>query len=152
MLDIMKDSRIGAHGAVALVLVLLAKCAVLDVAIGTLTPMQWVALPALSRFAIVPVVAWTKPARDQGLAHSVRGESSALLIVVACLPVGALVVAAPLRAGVTALVAALVTASLIAAWAQRRIGGATGDVYGAALELSELAALTALVATSTTTP
>jgi len=152
MLDIMKDPRIGAHGAVALVLVLLGKCAVMDVAIGTLTPTQWIALPAISRLAVVPLVAWMKPARDQGLAHSVRGESSALLIVVACLPVAALVIAGPLSAGVTALVAALSTAALVGAWAQRHVGGSTGDVYGAALELSELAALTALVVTSTTTP
>lgn len=152
MLDIMKDSRIGAHGAVALLLVLLAKCAVMDVAIGTLTPTQWIALPALSRFAIVPLVAWMKPARDQGLARSVHGASSATIIVVACVSTLALIGAGPLRAGVTALVAALVTAMLTGAWAQRRIGGATGDVYGAALELSELAALTALVVTSSTTP
>jgi adenosylcobinamide-GDP ribazoletransferase len=152
MLDIMKDSRIGAHGAVALVLVLFAKCAVLDAAIGTLTPTQWIALPALSRLAIVPLVAWMKPARDQGLARSVHGASSTPIVVVAWVPVIALVAGAPLRAGLTALVAALVTSALVGAWAQRRIGGSTGDVYGAALELSELAALAALVLSSTTTP
>lgn len=152
MLDIMKDSRIGAHGAVALILVLLAKVALLDAAIGVLTPVQWIAVPTLSRLAIVPLVALVKPARDQGLAHSVQGGTSALVFVVACLPVVALITAGPLGKNINAFIAANTIASLVGAWARQRLGGATGDVYGAALELAEIAALIALVTASAPMP
>jgi adenosylcobinamide-GDP ribazoletransferase len=41
------------------------------------------------------------------------------------------------------VVAALVVVLVFGMWMQRRLGGLTGDAYGAAIELAELAALVA---------
>jgi adenosylcobinamide-GDP ribazoletransferase len=49
------------------------------------------------------------------------------------------------RAAVAVLVALLI-AAVVAAIARRRIGGATGDVYGATAELSQLGALVVFAA------
>lgn len=50
------------------------------------------------------------------------------------------------RAGVAALAAAALAAAAVARLAKRKIGGATGDVYGAAQTASETAGLCALAA------
>lgn len=145
MLEIMKDPRIGAHGAVALCLVLFAKCAAFDAAIHQeLIAALWIA-PVVSRFSIVLLVAFMKPARDSGLAHSVHGAYAWQVVLGATVPVAVMIfVSAPATLCV-ALIAACATAAIIGFWAQRRLGGATGDVYGAALELAELAALIAML-------
>lgn len=144
MLEIMKDPRIGAHGAAALCLVLFAKAATFDVAIRELKSSLWIA-PVVSRFAVVLLIVCMKPARNQGLAHSVHGASSLPIVIVALAPVVALCAFAMPWPTCVALIAASGTAAVIGLWAQRRLGGATGDVYGAALELAEVAAVIATI-------
>lgn len=148
MLEIMKDPRIGAHGAVALCLALLAKTVAFAHALSTLHGWSLALIPLLSRLAIVPLVAWMKPARDQGLARSVSGQHALWITLGALLPSVGLIALLRLDALIASLLGALVVALLVGLWAQRRLGGATGDVYGAALELAELAAL--IVAISAT--
>ncbi len=143
MLEIMKDSRIGAHGAVALILVLLGKWQALSVAITALSGWELSLMPAISRAAIVPLVAFMSPAREQGLARSVHGAHAWPITCVALGSLCALIAALGLHRLWLPLAYALVTAVVIGLWAQRRLGGATGDVYGAALELSEVVALIA---------
>jgi adenosylcobinamide-GDP ribazoletransferase len=135
MLEIMKDPRLGAHGATALVLLLLAKAAVLDAGLDGLQLVHWLCIPALARFALLPVIVWVAPARSEGLAHAVHGAGA-----LRTLAPNALLLAAAL--GVTqqlelaiAIVAALAVAGALAIWALRRIGGVTGDVLGAIVEL-----------------
>lgn len=145
MLSIMKDSHIGAHGAVALVLVLIGKWQALTTATVALHGWELALIPAISRVAIVPLVAFMAPAREQGLARSVHGAHAWPITLLALGSVCALIAWLELHRLWLPLCCALSTAVLIGLWAQRRIGGATGDVYGAALELAEVVALTAAV-------
>ena len=147
MLDIMKDSRIGAHGATALVLVLGGKCVLFDAALPIFSSLQWLCVPALSRAAIIPLIAFMRPARPEGLAHAVHGGRALMLLAPTIAVLSALCALGGAAAIGIAAGSAFAAAAAIGVWAQRRIAGVTGDVLGAALELAELTACIALLAT-----
>ncbi len=140
VLDIMRDGRIGAHGAAALVLVLLAKAAALA-ELGARGDLWLVAAaPAVARFAAVPLVVWFPYARDEGLGKAFRGTAGAREVAIAALlAAGMLAPSAPVS--LAAAAGALVVAGALALVVRRRLGGLTGDVYGAAIELAEVAFL-----------
>lgn len=143
-LEIMRDPRVGAFGVVALVLVLAAKIAAVDAVLRR--PEAWAAFlayPAAGRMAAVPLIAWLPCARASGMARayheSVRWPAVPAALLFAGLPAAlAPVVLVPTA---VALGAGLL-AGLYVAW---RLRGLTGDAYGLAIELSELAFLWAIV-------
>jgi adenosylcobinamide-GDP ribazoletransferase len=138
-LEIMRDSRIGSHGALALVLLVALKWAALE-RVLSLHSLGWLMAPVVARFACTLLMAWFPYAREQGLGGGFVGAVRwpALLSGVVAVSLAGFVLSpgAPL----SALAATL--AALLLAWrVGQRLGGLTGDVYGAAIELSELAAL-----------
>jgi len=144
-LEIMRDPRIGSFGAIALTLVLLGDVA----ALSAMTPARalagLIAGGALSRFGMLAVVAALPHAREDGLGTAAAGGHRVLDLVVGGLVT---VIACALdfrRSLVAALLVAVVTV-LVAGLAMRRVGGATGDVYGACAEMGQLAALVAFAA------
>ena len=142
-LRIMRDPLIGSYGAVALVIVigikLTAIATLLDRA-GALGVV--VAAPALSRWTIAALAAALPYARtDGGLGQAVTHERDSAGLIVATV-VAALIVLGAL--GADALIAwafAALTAFWIGRAARRRIGGVTGDVFGASVELAEASVL-----------
>jgi adenosylcobinamide-GDP ribazoletransferase len=139
-LAIMRDARIGAHGAAALVLVLLAKSAALAELVGRDDTWLLVAAPALARFLVVPLVVGFPSARPEGLGKAFHGTAGAREVAVsAALAAAALAPGWPRSLAPAAAAAAVALA--VALVARRRLGGLTGDVYGAAIELAELAFL-----------
>jgi cobalamin 5'-phosphate synthase/cobalamin synthase len=136
-LAIMRDSRIGAHGATALCLVLLGKVTALaDVlARGGLRDV-WLA-PAVARFCVVALVLLFPYARAEGLGASFHnGARCGDLVLAALLLTAGVLLIDPRALG--AALAAFVAAFALATHARKRFGGLTGDVYGAAIELAEL--------------
>lgn len=145
-LAIMKDSQLGAYGALALGLVLAARVLAL-VALGPAAPAALVGAHGLARYASLPLLRWLPYARvDGGTGQPFAGGASAAgLLTVTLLT---LVVTAALW-GTAALAAWLACAgvvALFAAWCRRRLGGITGDTLGAAIVLAELAIYLALAA------
>jgi adenosylcobinamide-GDP ribazoletransferase len=139
-LEIMRDSRIGAHGASALVLGLLAK-SVLCAALCT-RQLVWVA-PLVGRYACTLALAWFPYARTSGLGASFAGRVGRRELVIGAVPLVLLVRSPALAlAGGVGLAAAL----LLALRVKRTLGGLTGDVHGALIELTELSVLLALAA------
>jgi adenosylcobinamide-GDP ribazoletransferase len=141
-LAIMRDGRIGAHGATALALVLLVKAAALAelLARGDLWPL--VAAPALARFGAVPLVVGFPYARAEGLGKAFHGTAGAREIAVAA-ALAAAAVAPSAPASLAPAAVALAAAGALAWRVRRRLGGLTGDVYGAAIEIAEAAYLAA---------
>ncbi|MBO0684588.1 MAG: adenosylcobinamide-GDP ribazoletransferase [Candidatus Dormibacteraeota bacterium] len=141
-LEIMRDPRVGSFGVVAVVLVLIGDWA----ALSAMGPLQALAAllvaAAMGRFAVIALLVWLPYARREGLGVAARaGRLKPGLLI------GGLAAALPLaldwRHGLlAAALVALVTLGL-ATLARARIGGATGDVYGAAVELGQLVALVA---------
>ena len=133
VLRIMKDSRIGAFGAMALILVLGAKIAAFE----AIVPDEAIVLaPALARWSVV-ALGWALPYARPG-ASAPSASIGKTELIVTTLAAAAVVVGLghAVLAGVVVLVSVVV--GLIA---KRRIGGVTGDVLGANVELAETAAL-----------
>ncbi|ALS27673.1 cobalamin 5'-phosphate synthase [Paenibacillus sp. 32O-W] len=158
MLDIMKDSRVGAMGVIAAVLLLLFKFAALAELVAspawrTAVP-ALIAVPALSRLWMGAAIAgWPSARPNEGLAayfaDAGRRHSAGALIVAAALllPVFRLT-GWPLSDALLFLLAAAATGALVswllAGWLCRRLGGLTGDTYGAINEAVEAALLFAI--------
>ncbi|MFN3208652.1 MAG: adenosylcobinamide-GDP ribazoletransferase [Roseovarius sp.] len=130
-LDIMRDSRIGSYGVVAVGLV----AALWAVSVAHIDPGFWAFVGAgmVSRGAMVATQEILPAARADGLGHSAAGRSRAARAVVAGLALVTLLVS-PL-----VLLACAVAAGLIGWQARRKIGGHTGDVLGAVQLVSETA-------------
>jgi adenosylcobinamide-GDP ribazoletransferase len=143
-LEIMRDSQTGTYGVLALVVVFTLRLAAVMALLGA----DWAALPvaaALSR-AVMPVLMAVLPhARGDGLSHSVgRPGYGAAGVAAALAGLSALLI---WGAGAVPLFGiAAVAAALIAALARRKIGGQTGDVLGAAQQVTETALLLACAA------
>jgi len=138
-LEIMRDSRIGAHGALALSLVLMLKWAALEQVLSLGTRHWWVA-PVAARFAATLCIALFPYARSEGLGGPFVGMVKVPAILLGVVPV----VLFALWLGPStwaATGAAVVVALLVSLRVKHRLGGLTGDTYGAAIELAELAAL-----------
>lgn len=140
MLAIMRDSRIGSLGATALFFALLAKVFAIGAVLrsGALWPL-W-AFPVAGRWAVTPLVVWFRSARSEGLGQAFHSHGHSVHVVFATL-FAALIIGYAGQQAILPTVAALVAALAIGVWLDRRLGGLTGDVYGAAVELSELAFL-----------
>lgn len=140
MLAIMRDSRIGAHGATALTLLLAAKVLAVAEAVDRSAWWALYASPAIARWVVVPIVVGFPYARPEGLGKAFHGHAGLAQLAgataVAALAVGWIGTRAILP-GSCGVVAALA----IALWVHRHLGGLTGDVYGAAIEVAELAFL-----------
>ena len=140
-LEIMRDSRIGAYGASALILSALIRWSV----IAQLGNPFWVfsgliAAHAASRALLPAFMRLVPPARQDGLAAGAGRASSETAI--AGLAIGAV---ALLALGLSGLVAATVILAIVffgfRALCLRQIGGQTGDTLGALQQAGEIAVL-----------
>lgn len=142
-LAIMRDSRIGAFAAIGLILVLLVDvAAVAEMA----EDRRWRALvvaPTVARATPLVLARLFPPARRDGQGASFQASvgraPTALAVALASL------VAVVLLGwtGVLATVAGLLAAVLLGWLLASRLGGVTGDVLGAAVEIAELTVLLA---------
>jgi adenosylcobinamide-GDP ribazoletransferase len=147
-LEIMKDSRIGAYGTLALIITVLARASLLS-ALLVLRPVAIVILlagaAAFSRSLMVDLMWATRPARVSGLsvlAGQPNRNTTLLALAIGGLGagVGGSLVLSP-GAGVLALVAGGLALAMVRALAIRKIGGQTGDVCGAGQVMAETAML-----------
>jgi adenosylcobinamide-GDP ribazoletransferase len=140
----MKDSAVGAHGALAMACALLVAALALAGLDAEHAARALVAAHVLSRTAMVVTAAALPNARvDGGLGHGLAVSLSAALVA-SVLAVGGVLAVAGVRDGGLALAAGVVVASLAGAMQARVFGGRTGDTLGATGKLVEVAALVAL--------
>ncbi|MFT5007106.1 MAG: adenosylcobinamide-GDP ribazoletransferase, partial [Paracoccaceae bacterium] len=136
---IMKDSRIGAFGAVALGVALLARWSGLEGLIDA-GHLFWplVAIGAASRLPMVLAMFLMPPARADGLAAGV-GMPPPASILMAC-GITVIICLLALGWGAVPLLFWVVVATLpLFYFSMKRIGGQTGDVLGGSQQLAEIA-------------
>ena len=151
-LEIMKDSRHGTYGVVALCLFLLLRVSALA-ALADVAPVSagalWLAAMLMSRSGALWLTVMLPPARATG-ASAAAGRASALAFGLG--GIFALILALLLSAPSAGLLGFSLAVALLAVlawgWAQlcdNLIGGQTGDLIGALQALLELAALAAFL-------
>jgi adenosylcobinamide-GDP ribazoletransferase len=145
-LEIMRDSRIGSYGALALGLSLLIRIDAMA-AIGRPGPVLGALIVAgtTGRAGMIVTLLSLRPARSDGMAatmsdipvwSAVLGLALAVLAAFLCLPIEGALVATILGLGSSFALAKL---------AQAQIGGHTGDILGASEVIVECVTLTAIV-------
>jgi len=136
-LDVMRDPRAGAFGVVAVVLVLALKLAALGSLSPALRPAALLLGSCFGRCTIVIVTALFPYARPEGSGRAFKDALRPVHVVVAAaISLGAAYVTV---GWIGPAVAILLMMGILgcAAWASRRLGGLTGDTYGAGCELTE---------------
>lgn len=146
---IMRDSRVGTYGIVAVAIVLIAKIAALTAlaewsagaAAATL-----IAAATWSRALFAPTMRWLEPARENGLGTNAgkpqEGTSWLGLTLAAALAL--LLLLSPAGFGTLPILALGGLGAFIVGWiALKQIGGYTGDVLGAVQQIGEAVTLIA---------
>ena len=145
-LEIMRDHAIGAFGATALVVVLVFEASVLAE-----TTDAWSAFAvagACARWAPLPLAAALPPARPDGQGAALATHVSGPAVLAASLVAGVLAFLLRGGDGLAALAAAAAVIIVLALFLRRWIGGTTGDTLGATTELTQAAALAAVLVAS----
>lgn len=147
-LAIMRDPRVGAFGATALVLSLLLRYAGLLALPATLRLPVLLCMPALGRWAmVVGAISAPSARKEGGLAGGVLADLSWRHAGWAAVPLAAAVPGVMgLPVGLAGITIATGVGLAFAACCRRLCGGVTGDTLGATNELAELAVLLLLPA------
>ncbi len=141
-LEIMRDSRLGTFGAAAIAMTFLLRASALaSIAEPMHAALALIASAALSRAFFPITMLLLAPARPDGLAASLSKPT--LGAVALALLLGGLVAFASVGMGMAfaGLLVAFLTAVLIFAVAQMKLGGYTGDVLGALQQCLEIVLL-----------
>lgn len=145
-LAIMRDSRLGTYGALALVASFAAKLAAIAALPDGMVVQGLVTAHALGR-GVLPWIAISLPyARKDGLAANAGRPDGAIAAVAAGIALLIAILALPLGSALLAAIAAGASALIMMQLARRQIGGQTGDVLGGAEQVAETAILVLLAA------
>lgn len=145
VLAIMRDSRIGSYGSAALTLSLLARVLLVAALPRAQAAGYLIAGPVLCRWTTLPLSFSLPPARDRSqdqvdgqgarIARLTTGSSLLIGTLLTCIIV---FTSLRLRGFVPLLVSALITLAT-GLYYKHRIGGITGDCFGATNQLAEVA-------------
>lgn len=141
-LEIMKDPAAGPIAVIGLVLLLLLKWTILTEILLKSQLIGLIFVPMLGRSAILALMLYTPYLRQHGLGSTLTQalpKTTAKAILICCLLLGIY------QLGFLAVLFAMLILLWIQKFAMHRLGGVTGDVYGAAVELVEVTALLGLV-------
>jgi adenosylcobinamide-GDP ribazoletransferase len=144
-LEILRDSRIGTYGTLALIGSVLLTWSLLAQLDGVDCLKAAVVAHVLARWSFLPQALALRPARTDGSGALLQPSRATAAIATATALATALLVVGPVD-GALALLAAVLATVLAIAVVRRTLGGATGDTYGATGKLVELAVLAVLSA------
>jgi len=140
-LEIMRDSHAGSFGIIGAFVILLLLYLSLLILPSASRMAALILMPTLSRWAMVYAIFAHPYARETGMGQAFKQQANWQRLAVAT----ALALAASLifmRLWGLALVAAVLIITVIVAWfLRRKLGGLTGDTYGAINEVIEVSVL-----------
>jgi adenosylcobinamide-GDP ribazoletransferase len=139
VLLILKDSRIGSYGAAALSLSLLARVLLLAALPLPRVPVYLIAAHLLCRWTTLPLSFYLPPARSStGLGASIANLTSIGTLVAGSIFSIAVAVAALRIHAFSPIVGAILITLFTGLYYRQRIGGVTGDCFGATNQLTEI--------------
>lgn len=140
MLEIMKDSRVGANGSMAFVLLIVLKWALLMDLSPLVLPSALFVMPILGRFAMVVGITVFPYAKPDGIGKAFAQYADKYTLYIAATMTLLLIVLVGKQAILSLGIVSLCT-MLFARYATKLVGGLTGDIYGALSELAEIIVL-----------
>ena len=145
-LAVMKDSSVGAMGVAGVVLGLMLKYQAVAHLPLAMKSGAIILFPAAARFGQVLMAAGSRRAREDGLgAAFISGVGWRELLIAGV----TVLVAAGLILGAAGMACCIITAAFVLlarGYFHRRLGGVSGDIIGAASELSEILCLLTVIA------
>ncbi|HMW03404.1 MAG TPA: adenosylcobinamide-GDP ribazoletransferase, partial [Acidobacteriota bacterium] len=147
VLTIMRDSRIGSFGSLALIFLILAKYNLLS-NLSFDQVWRWLIVAHVaSRWTVLPLARWLPYARPEGQGKLVAKQINGQTLVFGTLTlVGTVALILPVKIAVTALMIPLAVVILSGLYYRERIGGLTGDCLGATNQLTEVSLYVTAVA------
>ncbi len=141
--EIMEDPRIGAFGAIVLILALVGKIIIISESILTISLWAVVFIPILSRVGLMLLFSLTASAKNTGLAAYFQ-KSTDIRKVAAGATIWLVIVGGSMACLLNWQIAAAMLFILLIAffiyrqWCRKNFGGVTGDLFGAYIEGTEL--------------
>ncbi len=139
ILEIMKDSRVGTNGAVALILYFMTKVILLS----EIRPEYIILYPVISRLSTSINAGLGEYARKNGMSNGIigkNGKKEAGISIIITMILSFIILKAK---GLIILIFAILFILLLMKGVKRKIGGITGDTMGASLELTSILVLLA---------
>lgn len=140
-LEIMRDSRAGGFGVVGACCLLLVKYVSLLFLPGPYRLAALLLMPMLGRWAMVYAIFAYPSARREGMGHAFKEQVNWPRMIIATLIAIAISAALMKLLGLALMAAIWLIIIIMATYIRRRLGGLTGDTYGAINEVIEVYAL-----------
>jgi adenosylcobinamide-GDP ribazoletransferase len=148
-LEILRDLHVGSFGILGLISLLLVKYLALDTIPPPLRTGSLLLMPTLGRWAMALALLAFPYARSSGLGRALKDGATLGRLALATLLTLATATLALRGTGLAALGAAALLALLLGWYFRQRLGGLTGDTYGAINEVVEVAVLIVIPLAST---
>lgn len=145
ILEIMKDSRTGTFGVIAVVMDLLLKFVIISRLNSSIFLPAVVLASGNARLTVVMLMSYTKNARPGGMGSMFSDGKPKKYFCFGLITYLAVLVFAFSYKFLLPLAAAFTASGLITLKAYKTIGGLTGDVYGANIEICEIVSLLAFM-------
>ena len=137
VLAILKDSRIGAFGAIAILLSVLARWQALEYLATTRVVETLIAAQAVPRAAMV-AMAWCSRPAGSGLGFALASTLGTPVAVMAMAQGAAAALLCGWRPGLAMIAGSVLIVQASRAWFYRRLGGVNGDCLGFTEQLIEI--------------
>jgi len=138
VMEIMKDSRVGAFGVMAAIVVFLIKYSIFQ-NLGQIIPLTSLIIVLIAnRWGLILLITFYPYVRKEGLGSFFQTKSKRILFFVSTLIALILVVLVEWYIGLLSMGIAALVAWFYGKKVTAILGGMTGDTYGAFIELSEI--------------
>src|SRR6266850_3647390 len=138
VLEIMRDSRIGTYGTLALIFLILGKLNFLSLLPGGQIWRWLIVAHTAARWTILPLCAWLPYARVEGQGKLVAKQVGVLEIITGSVTLLFVLLLLPWQAALAALLVTILVTVLSGLYFRSRLQGITGDCLGAANQLAEV--------------
>lgn len=140
-LEIMKDSRVGTFGAISIIMLLLSKYVIISSFVHYL-PLALTLSMVNSRIVLIRIISTKKIARPGGLGDMFNKSNPGKYVLYSWTAYIAILLIINI-AYIIPLIITIIFGEMFSAWSYKKVGGMTGDTYGAIVEIGESISLLA---------